>query len=419
MQLLIVAALAVMAGGAYLAFDHSRGDIASSADPRKGRARRPQRVDITKPQPREMETSVEAVGTSLARQSIEVVPLTEGRVEAIRFRAGQKVARTDVLVELDDDIERADVAQAEAVLKEAQLAYNRAQTLMSSQAGRRSSLDEAAAKYATARASLDRAQRKLRDRVVRAPFSGVVGIRQVHVGARVDEKTVLTTLDDLSSIDIAFQVPERHYAKLAPGHIVVATTAAFPDRTFLGKISAIDSRIDQIGRAFKVRATLPNPDDALPAGLFMLVRIVFEKSQPLTVPEEAIISEGDNTFVFVVNQGRAKRVQVQLGRRIPGFVEVKQGLAAEQAVVVKGHARLRDGGRVSVTGSKDRPGAGRRKGGDGESGRTRPAPATKERRGEQAGQRGKGDKQGRWTSKDKDKRSARATQPAQPGAVGQ
>jgi membrane fusion protein, multidrug efflux system len=155
---------------------------------------------------------MEAVGTSLARQSIEMVALASGRVQEIAFEPGQKVAAGDVLVRLDDEIERADLDEAEATLNETTLALERAETLREQNAVSQAALDEARSRKAIAEAELDRATRRLADRTVRAPFDGIVGLRQVDAGARVSDTTVITTLDDLSEIEIEFSVSETSMA---------------------------------------------------------------------------------------------------------------------------------------------------------------------------------------------------------------
>lgn len=351
-QLAVLAAIAVVAGGGWFAFDRFSG-LAMTGKPGAERAgsQRARLIETAVAALRPIETSVDAVGTSLALQSVEIVPLASGRIAEIAFTAGQRVAAGDILVRLDSDIEQADVRQAEAVLKEVDIALDRARTLHGLKAGKQSTVDELAAKRATAQASLDRAQRKLADRTVRAPFSGIVGLRRVDIGARVDATTALTTLDDLSEIKIDFKVPERHYGQIAQGQVVTATTVAFPGRSFVGKVSAIDSRIDQVGRAFRVRALVPNPDGALPAGLFMLVKLVLERAERLTVPEEAVMPEAGRTYVFVVAKGKVSRREVKLGQRDIGVVEVREGLSAGDTVVIKGFAALRDGASVRVVNS--------------------------------------------------------------------
>jgi len=269
-------------------------------------------------------------------------------VAEIAFRPGELVQKTAVLVRLDDLAERAAVAEAEAMLREAELALDRARRLRTNNTVAQATVDELEAAYLGADARLDAAQKQLADRTVRAPFAGVVGIRGVDVGARVDDGTVLTTLDDLAEIEIEFSVPEIFYARVRPDQLVQATSASFPGKTFTGRIATIDSRIGQVSRAFRVRAVLPNPELELPAGMFMHVSVVLEERPAVLIPEQAVLAEGDGTFVFTVADGRAQRRQVRLGQREAGTVEVLDGLAAEEMVVRTGLQRLRDGVAVQV-----------------------------------------------------------------------
>ncbi|HLT01305.1 MAG TPA: efflux RND transporter periplasmic adaptor subunit [Geminicoccaceae bacterium] len=292
---------------------------------------------------------IEAVGTTLARQAVDIVPLTSGRVVEIAFTPGQRVEAGDVLVRLDDQAEQAAVAEAEAALREAELALDRARRLRANNTVAQATVDELEAAYLGARARVDGARKQLADRTVRAPFAGVVGIRQVDIGARVDDATVLTTLDDLSEVEIEFSVPEVFFGRVRQGQPVSARSAAFPGRTFSGRIATIDTRIGEVSRAFRVRAVLPNPDLVLPAGMFMHVEVVLEERPAVLIPEEAVIAEGRGAFVFTVEDERARRRPVRLGQRTAGAVEVLEGLEAGEAVVRQGMQRLRDGSTVRLT----------------------------------------------------------------------
>lgn len=296
---------------------------------------------------------VEAVGTTLSRRAIEIVPLASGRVEEIAFEPGQFVEAGDVLVRLDDDIERADLAEAEAKLQQTVLALRRARALREKNAVPEATVDQLVAEEASGRAEVDRARRRLADRTVRAPFAGVVGLRRVDLGARVDENTVLTTLDDRSEMEIEFSLTESFYGQIYPGQPVVATSVAFPGRSFEGTVATIDSRVDPTSRAFKVRARLPNPDLTLPAGMFMHVAVALESRDAIMIPEEAVVVQGSRTFVYVVEDGRAKVRLIEVGHREPGFVEAVKGLAAGETVVVRGTERLRDGIPVEIMGNGD------------------------------------------------------------------
>jgi membrane fusion protein, multidrug efflux system len=291
---------------------------------------------------------VEAVGSTLARQAIDIVPLTSGRIVEIGFRPGARVETGEVLVRLDDAAEQAATEEARAALREAELALERARKLRANNTVAQATVDELEAAYLGARARVDGAAKQLADRTVKAPFAGVVGMRQVDIGARVDEDTVLTTLDDLAEVEIEFSVPEIFFGQVRPGQPVSATSAAFPGRTFAGRIGTIDTRIGQVSRAFRVRAVLPNPDLALPAGMFMHVEVVLAERPAVLIPEEAVVAEGEGTFVFTVEDQRAKRRPVRLGQRTAGTVEVLDGIAVDEAVVRSGLQRLRDGLPVRI-----------------------------------------------------------------------
>ena len=305
-------------------------------------------VEIAAAEAQDLSTTLEAVGTSLAKQSIEVVALASGRVKEVLFEPGQKIAAGAVLLRLDDEIERADLEQAEATLRETTLAHERAVTLRKQNAVSQAALDEAQSKMASAEAELDRAKRRLSDRTVRAPFDGLIGMRQVDAGARVSDTTVITTLDDLSEIQIEFSVSETLYGRVEIGQTITATAAAYPERRFEGTVSSIDPRVDAAGRAFKVRATLPNDDLALPAGMFMHVTLELDNRTAVLVPETAIVPVGGKSFVYLVRDGVAEQREVSLGARQPGSVEVSAGLEAGDVVVVSGTQRLRNGAPVTI-----------------------------------------------------------------------
>ena len=346
-QLLIVILVLAAAAGAYAVYDRwnpageAVGPGASVAVPMIP-------VVLGTAELRQTSRRVEAVGTTFSRRAIQVVALTSGRVIEVAFEPVELVEAGDVLVRLDDDIERADLAEAEATLQESEQALQRGLALRQKNAIPASTVEQLVAGRASAQAELDRARRRLADRTVRAPFAGVVGLRQIDPGARVDEQVVLTTLDDRGEMEIEFSVPETLYGQIAIGQSVTATSIAFPDRRFEGLVATIDSRIDSTSRAFKVRALLPNPDLALPAGMFMHVAVVLESREAVMVPEEAVMVQGSRSFVYVVADGHAKMRNVTLGHREPGAVEVTKGLAPGDSVVVRGTQRLRDGAPVRV-----------------------------------------------------------------------
>jgi membrane fusion protein (multidrug efflux system) len=353
-QIILAAALLLALGISAFLYHRSQADGEAEAAVGRGQSAVP--VEITKAEAGIVRVRIEAVGTTLARQAINIVPLTSGRVAEIAWLPGQPVEAGAVLVRLDDKMEQAAVSEARAALREAELALDRARKLRSNNTVAQATVDQLDAAFVGAQARLESAEKLLADRTVRAPFAGVVGIRRVDVGARVDDSTVLTTLDDLSEVEIEFSVPEIFFGRVRAGQPVSATSAAFPGRTFTGRVAVIDTRIGEISRAFRVRAVIPNPDHTLPAGMFMHVTAILDQRPAVLIPEQAVLAEGDSTYVFTVRDERAERLRVRLGQREAGKVEVLDGLAAGDIVVQSGIQRLRDGLPVKVSGEGDRPG---------------------------------------------------------------
>jgi membrane fusion protein, multidrug efflux system len=349
----VVAAAVVLAAVGGVALFHYQSAPEAGAEAAVGRGPEAVPVEITRAEAGTMRERIEAVGTTLARQAVDIVPLTSGRLVAIELRPGQPVEAGAVLVRLDDQMEQAAVSEAQASLREAELALERARKLKANNTVAQATVDELEAAFAGARARLAAAEKQLADRTVRAPFAGVVGIRRVDVGARVDDGTVLTTLDDLAELEIEFSVPEIFFGRVRPGQTVSATSAAFPGRTFSGTIATIDTRVAEVSRAFRVRAVIPNPDLLLPAGMFMHVSVVLEQRPAVLIPEQAVLAEGDSTYVFTVRDDRAERRKVRLGQREAGTVEVLEGVAAGDVVVESGLQRLRDGVAVRVAGAAE------------------------------------------------------------------
>ncbi len=360
---ILVAVLACGYGAYWLYVTYADKATGANIERNAGPPARP--VELGEVKATRLKRTVDAVATTKARQAIEVVPLVAGRVVEIPVVAGQEVKKGDTILRLDDDIERANLAEARAKLQQARLALERAQVLRQSNTVTTATLEQLRALEATASAEIERADRRLADRTLRASFDGRVGLTRVEVGARIDSDMVVTTLDDLSEVELEFLLPETVFGEARIGMPVEAEGAAFPGRSFAGKISSIDSRIDKVSRTFKVRAGVPNPDRVLPAGMFMRVVVVLSEKDALTVPEEAIIAEADDTFVYLAVDQKALRRSVKLGQRQPGLVEITKGLAAGERIVVRGVQRLRDGVPIRVVGESGGASAERKKGGGG------------------------------------------------------
>jgi membrane fusion protein (multidrug efflux system) len=192
------------------------------------------------------------------------------------------------------------------------------------------------------------ARSQLNDTIIRAPFAGRVGLRNISIGSYVSPGTVITTLDDTSVIKLDFSVPEVFLAALQEGLAISARTSAYPEVEFKGKVSSIDSRLDPVSRAIVVRARIDNKDGRLKPGMFMTVKLMRADSAALMLPEEALVPEGNKKFVFVVRDGKAMRTEIETGRRRPGEVEVTAGLAEGDVIVTEGTQKVRDGAPVKV-----------------------------------------------------------------------
>ncbi|MFZ1201235.1 MAG: efflux RND transporter periplasmic adaptor subunit, partial [Desulfobacterales bacterium] len=189
----------------------------------------------------------------------------------------------------------------------------------------------------------------LQDYTIRAPFSGVLGIRQISTGAVVDSDTVITTLDDTSTIKLDFTIPEAYLVVLKKGMTVSAHSLAYPDRSFEGRVTAISSRVDPETRTLTIRAKVPNPDRLLRPGMLLTVDLVKDRSLSLIIPEEAVILEKDKKFTLVVTpDNTVEKIEIVTGRRNPGKLEVISGLNAGQQVIVQGLTRVRPGSTVNV-----------------------------------------------------------------------
>ncbi len=308
-------------------------------------------VTVSAPTRKSFAHEVEALGTVRANESVDITAKVADRVAVIHFREGQQVRKGDVLVELDNDEARADLAAAQAAERDSRSQFKRSQELFATKALSEAQLDQLQATMLANEARVAAAQSRLADRIIRAPFSGRVGLRNVSLGGLVSPGDVITTLDDLSVVKLDFSVPEVFLATLKPGLQVEALSNAYPDTTFVGRVQSVDTRIDPTTRAVTIRALIDNRDARLRPGMFMTVRLVRSESDALMLPEQSIVPEGDQHFVYVIADNRATKREVQIGRRRPGEVEVLSGVTEQDAVVVDGTLNLRDGAAVRVQGA--------------------------------------------------------------------
>lgn len=297
-----------------------------------------------------MGIDIEAVGTTMANESIAVTSKASNTVTAIHFAEGELVERGEILLEMDGAEARAVLAEAQASLVDTQVQFNRSRDLFARDALSRAQLDQLNAQLKAAEARVAAAQARLDDTVIRAPFTGRTGFRRVSVGSFVSAGTLVTTLDDTSVIKLDFTVPETYLYLVKIGLPIVAVSTGLPGRPFKGEVINIDSRIDPVTRSIAVRAEIPNPEGRLRQGMFMVVTLRGDVVPTLIVPEGAIVPEQGMTYVFVVRGDRVERREVQVGKRRPGDVEIAMGLAEGERVVVEGTQNVRDGTAIVEVG---------------------------------------------------------------------
>ncbi len=297
-------------------------------------------------------SQINALGTAHANEAVEVTSKASNTVASVRFVDGQRVSKGQVLVELDSAQARADLAAAEAASAESASQVKRSRELIDTGVISASQFEQLEATMKANDARVAAARARVADTIIRAPFAGRVGLRRVSVGTLVNPGTTIATLDDLSVMKVDFMVPENFLAGLREGLKVSATAAAFPGREFVGTVTAVESRIDPVSRSATVRAHVPNPDLALKPGMFLNVSLARDEHDALMVAEAALVPEQSRQFLFVVEDGRATRREVRIGRRQPGRVEVVAGLQAGEQVIVEGTQKVREGGAVRIL---DRP----------------------------------------------------------------
>ncbi|MGI8560502.1 MAG: efflux RND transporter periplasmic adaptor subunit [Luteimonas sp.] len=292
--------------------------------------------------------TIGALGTVNARESVAVTAKVSETVERVHFDSGQEVVAGAPLITLSGQQQQAALAATQAEANEAERMYRRQSELAEQQLVARASLDTQRATRDAARARVAEIRADIGDRTLRAPFAGVLGIRQVSPGALVTPGTVIATLDDIARVYVDFPVPEAQLANLAAGQSVSGRSDAYPQRVFEGTVSTVETRVDPATRAVNVRADFPNPDRVLRPGMLLQVQLARPERQALQVPEIAIVQVGRESFVYRVKaDGTVEQAPVEVGGRVAGRVEIVSGLAAGDRIVVDGTGKLRPGSRVS------------------------------------------------------------------------
>ena len=290
-----------------------------------------------------------AIGTLQSDESVQIASEIAGRITNIPLFEGAPVTAGDVMVQLDSALANAEVADAQARFNLAQGNLGRANSLAVSGNVTERARDEASTNAETTRAALELAKVRLDKHTIRAPFNGIAGIRKVSPGAYIVAGATIVNLEKIDTLKIDFKLPERFLPQVRTGQTVELAVDALPDRTFTGTIYAIDPHIDINGRAINIRARLDNPDLVLRPGLFARIRVKGQvKRNVLVVPEAAIVPRGEDKIVYLVSNGQAVEVKVELGNRNNGMVEILDGLAEEAMVVTAGQQKLKNGSAVEI-----------------------------------------------------------------------
>ncbi len=293
--------------------------------------------------------TITAVGSLRSDESITVRPEVAGRISAIGFAEGQRVTKGEVLVQLDPTVNEAEVKQARANMTLAKSKYDRAVDLAKSNFISGQARDEAESNMKVADAALALALAKLAKTEIKAPFSGIIGLRQISVGDYVKEGADLVNLEAVDPLKVDFRVPEVYLRQVRAGQGLEIALDALPGRTYAGRVLAINPLVDAAGRSIVIRAQVSNPDTTLRPGMFARVRLITGESQDaLVVPEQALVPLGTDQFVFRIVDGKAQRARVEIGQRGDGKVEIRQGVGPDDTVVVAGQLKLRDGVPVTL-----------------------------------------------------------------------
>ena len=311
-------------------------------------------VEVVEAQKGEIEVVVSALGTLQADQAIVLRPEITGIVTSIDFKDGERIEAGDVVIKLDDRDLKARVAQAEARLTLTQANYQRAERLLKQGSGTARARDEALNDFKSAEAEVAAARTALDRATITAPFSGIIGLRQVSIGQYLTAGQDIATLADVDNLRIDFQVSEVFLTQVKRGQNVKVTFDALPGEEYEGIISAVDPVVSIDGRSLSVRALIRNEGDRLRPGLFGRIEIVVDTRDSILLPESSIVaSPAGGNAVFQVVDGKAQMTSVKIGERRPGQVEILSGVEPGALVIFAGQLKVQDGGEVEIVSSEE------------------------------------------------------------------
>jgi membrane fusion protein, multidrug efflux system len=309
-------------------------------------------VEVTRVGVIQLPETITAVGSLRSDESVTLRPEIAGRITEILFQEGKPVTKGETLVRLDPSINLAEVRQARANLTLAKAKYERSVDLAGRNFISGQAKDEARNNLEIAASALALAEAKLRKTELKAPFSGIIGLRVVSVGDYVREGADLVNLQAIDPLKVDFRVPENFLKQVQVGQSVEVTLDALPGKTYEGKVFALDPLVDAAGRAIVIRAQVRNQDTTMRPGMFARVTLITSQDRnALVLPEEALVPQGSDQFVYRIEDSKAVRVKVETGQRRDGKVEVLSGLERGDVVVTAGQFKLRDGSVVRTTGN--------------------------------------------------------------------
>ena len=348
------------AAGYWIGTQRARAPSTAAPAPAQAKGGAPQAgvasvaVEATKVVTAPMPQTITAVGSLRSDESVTLRPESAGRISAITFQEGQRVAKGAPLVKLDPAIPEAEYAQAKANLTLAKAKFDRAVDLANRNYISGQAKDEAENTYKVAQATLQLAEAKLAKTEIRAPFGGIIGLRSVSIGDYVKEGADLVNLEAIDPLKVDFRVPETYLRQVQPGQSLTIALDAMPGRTFDGKVVAVNPLVDAAGRSIVIRAQVRNQDIVLRPGMFARVRLITkDQADAMVVPEQALVPQGTEQYVFRIVDNKVARVKVETGQRRDGKVEVIAGLVPGDLIVTAGQLKIRDGSTVSVVGKQD------------------------------------------------------------------
>ncbi len=313
-------------------------------------------IEASKVKTVRMSQGLTAVGSLRSDESVTIRPEVSGRISEIGFREGQRVKKGATLIRFDTSVQRAELEQAAANLGLSKSRLERSRDLFTKGFISAQARDETESNFKLAQASYDLSQARLTKLEIKAPFSGIVGLRMVSIGDYVKDGQDIVNLEEIDPLKVDFKIPEIYLKQVAVGQALQITLDAFPNQTFQGKVLAINPLVDTNGRSIVIRAVIKNTEARLRPGMFARVRLLFsDERDSVAVPEQSLIPVGDEQYLFKVVDGRAQRFKVEIGQRREGQVEVLQGLAAGDVIVTAGQLKLRDGALVKIA-DEARPG---------------------------------------------------------------